>query len=396
MTNTLTNNHNDKFIAIDVTCGDAFYLQRNGINILVDGGKNKKDFPNLLKSRVGDIDLDIIVCTHCDSDHVHGLLGYFVSGGKSKETWLPGSWSHRLDDLIYAPEEFAKELYHDINIYFEENDATNSITLQEIGNIMSNNKSENPGQQDKENSSIEKYLKKENHEHKEVDLKSKTIASIKVLSNMLSNPKRKILRSSVENNIQRIFESAIHSAVKILKLSSLAYNAGSKIRWFEYSNNDSYGGEKYLHPVNSKEILSYTKNISSLMYLALTKANVESLVFYSPAIGSNSGVLFTADSNFTFNHELDFIQSNSIITSPHHGSESNKNTYGRLYAHIDKFNIFIRSDMNGKSRPGKSYLNLKQKKYCTICRGSGSKKHIKFFYSELKEWETKSATCICK
>ncbi|NWA70860.1 hypothetical protein HX775_02870 [Serratia proteamaculans] len=391
MKNTSKIKSNDKFIAIDVGCGDAFFLQRNGVNILVDGGKSKRCLPKLLKSRVGDVNLDIIVCTHCDADHINGLIGYYESGMKSKETWLPGSWSHRIDDLIQSPESFARELYYDINEYVEHNEITESISLQDIGNIMSHKKIDN-----EDYGKIKNHQKSPGEESLESERVSKSIISIRKLKRILSNPKREIYKSDIEKNIKRMFESAIHSAVNILQLSSLACNAGSKIRWFEYSNNSSSGGKEYLLPVNSKEILSYKRDVNAFMYLALTKANIESLVFYSPAVDSKSGVLFTADSNFVFNQGLDFIQPNSIITTPHHGSESNKNTYERLHDHIGDDNIFIRSDLNSKSRPGNSYLKLSQKKYCTICRGSDNKMYIEFTYSKLKEWQTDNKTCQCK
>lgn len=102
----------------------------------------------------------------------------------------------------------------------------------------------------------------------------------------------------------------------------------------------------------------------ALMYLSLSKANRECLVFYSPTPDNSCDVLFSADSDFSFYQKLPNIGNGSIITTPHHGSEHNKNAYITLknQSLITRKSIFVRSDGRFKSRPGKSYKSLGAKK----------------------------------
>lgn len=65
---------------LDVAQGDAIFIQTpSGRQILVDGG----NFPSILNDQLGrqmpfwDRDIDILVATHPDSDHVAGLAGVF-------------------------------------------------------------------------------------------------------------------------------------------------------------------------------------------------------------------------------------------------------------------------------------------------------------------------------
>lgn len=394
----------DEFIAIGVGCGDAFFLRRNKNKILVDGGKSKDKFPNLLFTDTGEKEVDIIICTHCDADHVNGLLGYYSSKRSSKELWLPGSWSHRLDDLIEESIHFLFELYKNIIDYSSEMEISDTTTLQDIGDYYSKHSSKNDHDLGKklEKNNRDKKTKKENDT--DISRKKEHLDKIKSAINTISYAKEVnsripfIVHKRMKNrkNIERIFKAAIESAANILELAALAYESNSKIRWFEYSEYQAEGGEDYLRPVNSVEILAYQKDITALCYLSLTKANVESLVFYSPDDKSDCGVLFSADSNFTFKQSLSFIQSKSIITAPHHGSEHNINTYIQLANHIGNDNIFVRSDSKSNSRPCKEYVSLLQNKHCTICNTNKNSKKtpIKFVVANGK-WMTTNKLCSC-
>ncbi|MFE5131676.1 hypothetical protein ACFRAZ_26815, partial [Bacillus mobilis] len=80
---------NARFISIDVGQGDSFYLEKNNISILVDGGKSEVYFPGHFKKVVNKEHVDILVCTHNDADHAQGILGFLRSSLTCKEVWLP-------------------------------------------------------------------------------------------------------------------------------------------------------------------------------------------------------------------------------------------------------------------------------------------------------------------
>ena len=64
----------DKFISIGVNQGDTFYLERGDKKILVDGGRSTLGFPLQFERTTGTKEVDVIVCTHADADHINGLI----------------------------------------------------------------------------------------------------------------------------------------------------------------------------------------------------------------------------------------------------------------------------------------------------------------------------------
>ena len=66
----------DRFIAIGVSRGDAFFLNEVRKK-LVDGDVNKLGFAQQFSRTTSAGSVDVIVCTHTDADHINGLLGYF-------------------------------------------------------------------------------------------------------------------------------------------------------------------------------------------------------------------------------------------------------------------------------------------------------------------------------
>lgn len=375
-----------RFVAVKVGKGDAFYLENMGISFLVDGGASKTKLPLLLPLASISNDIDIVVCTHSDEDHVNGLIGYFETGKKSKEVWLPGSWMSRLEDMLDKPHDFIKELYENINDLDEDFLIKIDGTLEQIGDFISLRQSDKdlkldngtknfppllPYKGKKTNDSIE-YSQDESNFKKAIDTENikgewseETITKKSPLfsqenlslfaSEKNSTPtdyflnkrinQQTITQQKISFNRNKIFNSSINAAEKILKLATLAYNSGAKVRWFKYSDIESGGGMKYFHPVNSVEIFQARRRFA-LEFVCLTKANIESLVFYAYNENHSAGVLFCADSNFSFQQPLNFLSEcqNLIVTTPHHGAEANKVVYKKLAPYINSNTIFVRSD----------------------------------------------------
>ncbi|MCH7322912.1 hypothetical protein LZ480_13605 [Solibacillus sp. MA9] len=202
-----------------------------------------------------------------------------------------------------------------------------------------------------------------------------------------------------ENKVQLIIDAITH-ANRIRKIAIAAYNKGVKIRWFEYSILERTGGIKgILEPVNSKEILTIPSyKPTALDYLTLTAANKESLVFISPSDDNMPSVLFSADSDYSFNQSINW-EEEMIITTPHHGSEANKNVYDRFQKETGKDIVvrWVRSDCKSKSRPGPSLLNVKGDKFCTFCRNSIHLRKRLLFKSSSGKWKAiATRKCSCK
>lgn len=373
----------DKFISIGVNQGDAFYLLREEKKILVDGGLSRKGFPlqfnNIVKNYNLDNELDIVVCTHADSDHINGLLGLIESGIKIKEVWLPGRWTSRLIDILKKPIDFEIEIFKNLNSLDDEIDNLEDLYKEEHLKVEDESKFE------------------------EIDLNIDTL--YQAIEDVSDKQDITFLTNKfiffhdmyfLENKKYEIFIDAIDTARKIKELSILAYNSGAKIRWFEYSNNTSSGGESFLVPINSEEIFKISKPLPALMYLSLTKINKESLVFYSPGISNLGNVLFSADSDFSFSQNLSNILNNTIITAPHHGSENNKNVYIKLNSTKNDDLIFVRSDGKSKIRPGNTFKSL-NRKVCTLCNTGKSIKNDVIFSLKNGKWNNdNNIWCHCR
>lgn len=376
----------DKFISISVGQGDAFYLEREGKKILIDGGKSRRGFAGQFERTVSAQSVDVLVCTHADADHINGLLGFFEAGLTAREVWLPGSWTSRLSELLSAPEEFFLETLSQI---------------ESLGDIEASNLEE-----------LENDYYKSEAERNIVVNSEQLQTAFEDISDAIEKASgftsfHKILRPidwlrywhfPLNINNYSLFMDAVDTAEKIRELAILSYHSGAKIRWFEFDEKrNPSGGEKYLYPVNSREIFQVSKHRDALVYLAISKANRESLVFYSPASNDSCDVLFSADSDFSFCHKLPNIGGNCIITTPHHGSEHNKNAYNELINQnlLTRQSIFVRSDGRFRSRPGKSYKSLGAKKACTLCQHPDTERQDIIFVSSQSGWRRRKGIAWC-
>lgn len=373
----------DKFISIGVNQGDSFYLEREGKKILIDGGRSMLGFSSQFERTVGIKNVDVIVCTHADADHINGLIGYFESGLTSKELWLPGKWTSRLQDLLEHPEYFCVEILKQI----ENSKNCEGIDLENLCEceVIKDTYQDEQMYQDVNLEHIGQIIEKSS----ENDFFEKQIG--------ISYCHNFVFREPVKQNL---FLDAIDTAEKIRKLAVVAYHSGTKIRWFEFESSIlNSGGEAYLVPVNSKEIFRVSKPMSALLYLSVSKSNKQSLVFYSPSFDNKTDVLFCGDSDLSFAQKIPTIGSTAIITSPHHGSEHNKNAYKRLknYELLTDKTIFVRSDGKFAKRPGNTYKNIKSKKICTLCRHPEAEKQNVEFASSTSGWRKKNGLhwCYC-
>lgn len=360
------------FVSIGVGQGDAFFLERAGLAVLIDGGRSAQGFPTQFQKVTKRDSIDILVCTHNDADHALGILGFLNSGLACKEVWLPGSWTDRLEDLLLYPERFTEELIS--NIEEIEVSPERHPLLQAIGDQYS----ERMMQQERANGDITS-----------IDALSEALemgAEIEGYGGILLYPPPpwppedwpspwyrswRILRR--DDRRFRLFIEAISAANLIREISLAAYHTGALIRWFEYDRTSNSGGiPRVLMPLNAHEIVWLRiRRWPALRYLALTTSNKQSLVFISPAHDEEPAVLFTADSDLSFPQSIPW-QNGMIVTAPHHGSEANAYAYERFTSEttygLDA--IWVRSDGRFKTRPGNSYLKVCRSRFCTLCRES--------------------------
>lgn len=362
-----------EFIALPVGQGDAFYLKRGDLSILVDGGKSELGFPGLFKNYTLKDNVDIIVCTHNDSDHVNGVIGFLRQRLTCKEIWLPGVWA---DVLPYAlksfPEKF-REVYKSL-------DEDGHPTLDELVEAIENDELHSEGLLEDQDAEEVTVI---SSEQDYVPWYSGLEELLEEASDSVEVPRSYGLNFEY---IDYYFYSDYHlnhilpylaATDRIKEIALLAYHAGITVRWFEYDTKNPKGGIPELVPLNSRELIKIRKRkIEKIThYIALSVANKRSLVFLSPADNEAPDVLFNADSDLSGVQSAK-LANNCIATAPHHGSASNRWVYGYVESWMGGSPYllnWIRSDGAFSTRPCPAFINTKGSRYCTLCNASSTK-----------------------
>jgi hypothetical protein len=391
-----------RFIAIPVGQGDAFYLERQGFSVLIDGGRSRSDFPSMFQGVTKADGVNVVICTHNDADHANGILGFLDAGLRCDELWLPGCWLGALPAVLKPFVEVFVDLINNI---------------AETDNLSNMEGSPSPIEAYAERmrgSLVDAHTTEEELSVEEDGWPESYLQMLEraepwdVHPYWLGSwdpedwtfwPYRHCRRLGLAG-VQLLW-SAIDAAARIRAVATKTFHRGIPIRWFEFNTAAPSGGVSALQPINAREIVRVRPPVGSLLaMLALTEANKESLVFWSPPTGRHPGVLFTADSDLA-NVHLPFQLDRAIVTAPHHGSEANANAYSALRggASFSSASItWVRSDGRYRSRPGNTYLRLASRRLCTICRrsrGSSTTKQAVHLYSRGGAWIPHAASRVC-
>jgi len=394
-----------RFIAIPVAQGDAFYLEREGFSVLIDGGRSRSALPSMFQAVTKTDGVNVILCTHNDADHANGLRGFLEAGLRCEEVWLPGRW---LSVLPYILRPFGE------------------VFIELVDNINETDSSSNMGAPQSSLSPIEAYAERvrgslidapATEEGPSVGEDGWPETYLQMLEqaepwedhpHWLGPWNRKDWYFWPYGHYRRLgpagvqlLWSAINAADRIRAIATEAFHRGITVRWFEFDTATPSGGVSALQPLNARAVARVRPLVGSLLaLLALTVSNKESLVFWSPPTESNPGVLFTADSDLAglgLPSQLD----RAIVTAPHHGSEANANAYKavQLAAPNGLASVtWVRSDGRYMSRPGRTYLTLPSRRLCTLCRragGTSTTKQPVHLYSRGGVWTRHRASRVC-
>jgi len=400
----------DRFIALPVGQGDAFFLQRGRRTALIDGGRSQLGFADLFRKHVQKESVDVLVCTHNDADHSSGLIGFLDSGLTCDQVWLPAIWGSISNCVLENPGDSWHELI--CRILGLDGKSLRKLSrgpgtmLSNLGDDLAAKRLDSAPNDEADRARAGNAVSyPSGHKGGELpwpwgDLSHRLpITGTEdrlALILWFGHPSG----GSADLRWQLLQES-IDSARRILHILALAIHKGITIRWFEYDPNESSGGESdWLAPINSREVklISHISPSDILKYLALSQSNKESLVFFSAGTeGISPAALFCADSDLGFSQPIP-SEPGMIVTAPHHGSEANARAYGRMPKLITagRESSWVRSDGRFRGRPGKSFLALNAKKYCTICRGSDLPKQKVEFTGGSGAWSpVKSRPCAC-
>lgn len=385
-----------RFIAIDVGVGDAFYLERKGFSVLVDGGLSTEHFPKLFSDTTGKKAADIVVCTHNDADHTNGIIGFLEIGYKCQEVWLPGRWADCLDGLMQSERDVFNTIVEGAAEFWESKEIVRreiAPSFEEIGEDLLRRLNENENNnigRDTDNEIQTRYSQED-----PVDYWETTIAEgidKHIWSSENSHLYRDYIRSAPflynridfdiwrDWNFWEVVHKAIEAGEKIRRIAQAAYTNGIPVRWFDYNPAKP---EKTLpdnlHVLSAGQIARVRPKLSLFHFLSLTVVNKESLVLYSPPDSDAPGVLFCADSDLE-NIKMP-IDENDLITVPHHGAEANEDAYDRIRSCMSLKNfdslIWVRSDSKSRKRPCLAYKNIIGQKFCTVCTLGPPKRSVR-------------------
>ncbi len=375
----------ERFVALPVSQGDAFFLKSPDGSVLVDGGRSARALPELFTRMTGQNEVDVVICTHNDADHANGVLGFLQGGLGCREVWLPGRWLAALPYVLRPSEQLVLSLWEQAGEaaqkpalrerikQFRESRPRPSI-LEIYGDQLAESQESRSTSSETSSSPGGTLETSENQWPREIidDLERSADGSDWISSYVdwriwrwhLDPPRR-----DLEDLRDALFVGAVAAAERIRSIAIAAYHNGAGVRWLEHGASIASGGNTWLCSLNAKQI-SYVqpcKQEELVRYLALSTANLESLVFWAPS-NKRPGVLFTADSDL--NHITLPNLEGALITAPHHGSDANRAAYEAVVRTIPSRPVnWVRSDGRFfRSRPGSAYLNATGRRFCTLCR----------------------------
>lgn len=413
-----------RFLALPVKEGDAFYLQRGDFHILVDGGRGD-DVVRLLRQHCPEVTkLNIVACTHNDSDHTEGIICLLKDQRfRIDQLILPATWLDVVEIFkgkeLLCLDEIRDQLwkilcdqkcrYFDVRTLVHEVVSTFGKNRENFCNVdYENDDSDDLNEPDDSQSCVavdyidnELFFIKEgleyisgNTHHFNEDFAGCDIVRSQIYQKLLC----KILKYA-----RNIFE--------IIDLVNSRRRAGERIqikylRRIDNCTIDDENADKNLVPVNAK-VAKIGKGISveyALYTLCLTIENRMSLAFWSPETDECPGVLFCGDGSFRLNGKQP--QRQIICTTPHHGSKSDLNVkmYQEVNTWAKKEVIWVRSDSVGrrvhenKYRPCLAYIK-QENRFCTRCNTTNSsyQEQVVEFLSEETNWVVpgKNIPCDC-
>ncbi|QNG46945.1 MBL fold metallo-hydrolase [Sphingobium yanoikuyae] len=103
--------------------GDAFLYRSSNGTVLVDGGGSSRILGKVLAKELPEVShLDVVVCTHADSDHAKGLRSILTewrsagqSGATIGEFWLPGRWMDIARRGLTDPKDLMSKLIEELD-----------------------------------------------------------------------------------------------------------------------------------------------------------------------------------------------------------------------------------------------------------------------------------------
>jgi len=400
-----------RFIALPVGSGDAFYLDRGDWSVLVDGGLDETALVTAFQQATRATSVDVLICTHNDADHANGVLGFLDSGMECKEVWLPGKWLGLLPKVLRPTPEVLGDLFNEVLdekfVELADVPTPQMDPLEQLAEALGKSKTDKDGISACSRMEDDAPLREADGWPKslqdQLDVAGDRDGWAWLGPEYGCHPRYLHPYHQMNPAQVRLLWAAIDAARRIQQIATSAFHHGFPVRWFEYDVaarlNGPVGGCAELEPLNAKEITRIPPVGELLWELALSVANRESLVFWSPPTDEFPGVLFNADSDLA-RVSLPSNLTNAISTAPHHGSEANAKAYVAIAGKENADSItWVRSDGKYRRNPGARYLSQNHR-LCTICRlangaWSTATQTVVRLVAQGGVWAAQTPVCTC-
>ncbi|MGU3557963.1 MBL fold metallo-hydrolase [Methylobacterium radiotolerans] len=388
----------DTLLALPVK-GESFLFRRAGRAVLIDGGYKEDRISYMLRRHAGDLKrLDVVLCTHGDSDHAGGLPNLLDEWkNRVDQLWLPGRWVDVIPDLARDPVKFLKKLIGELDDALK--DPTEEV-LRAIHDVdddepqkgLDDIRSDPP---DRDEAAIDDPFDDtygdlgpeeppaEPDWFKDLRHAREQLAGDENAAQAFNAAKRKARRrhkqatTDVRALIARYWLGLIKTAEAIRGIAMAAIRHGIRTRWFDFeefvkTRRPVGGAPRFLVPVNAVEQAPPPTGL--FLYMRLSLINKQSLAFFAPPARARLGFLFCGDSPLGDGRlfSRSFLTSLPkpfwpvVATAPHHGSESNR----AAYAHLDAWAEVVVLLRAGGSvdQPGPTFLDQDESlRLCTKC-----------------------------
>ncbi|MBF0327357.1 MAG: hypothetical protein HQL42_20195 [Alphaproteobacteria bacterium] len=441
-----------KFFSLSLPAGEAFVLETevgNGgsFTVLVDGGENGKDLcaaidALVVKGGLSSRNLNVVVCTHSDSDHSKGMPDFarrwLRCGGSIGEFWLPGGWSAAFPELLTDPDAFDEKL---VQGALEVQRALAELGKTDKGDLLRGLELDKPptvrlnlsARIDRDLRHLWRRLRPDvlptaltldlGMTANDKDSRAKTVrsalglpADYRRVRRRSALKKKTVLFALTEagGKGSKPLVGAVDKTVdRIKEIAKAAVAASIPIRWFDFDAFErtrvaSGGIPGLLVPMGSCEVTKSPLVSAAVMYLSLrlTEQNVESLTFLRPQTDLEPAVIFLGDSRLAFGVEdpvedfpLSGVQPPNrpvLITAAHHGSRVNDRAYDVLGAWLGKALLerclFVRNGGMWKQRLNR-FFRLPQRicaRCVQLCHPAGGSKEQMNDWRQLVDVETRS------
>lgn len=383
-----------KFTALPVGQGDAFLWQSSDQSVLVDGGRRDTAAYERLVER-GVRYLNVVVCTHADKDHINGLIEVLHKIDYIGEVWLPARWGNKLDEVARDPAAILTQLAHEC--------ATSSLQgLEDAQERRAETDEEQTAMAVQTGYPLAYSEPDEESRAGEVDLLavSELIGGApNSLGQLIASAHSWLHWPKLGPRWQsKLWLEAIDTLSLVWRVVQIAVQRGAILRWFEYEPApQAHGiqGEPWLNAANATEILKVRRMRGVLEWLCLSLKNEEALVFLGEF--NDSRLLFSSDSDFTFQMARVPVDRPMLVTVPHHGSKANATAIFRILDHTREAaseHCWIRSDTAAASRPCQEFLDIaSQRRGCTGCLGCARSSAPVTAEAQGKTWKITKGHC---